>query len=345
MGRSIEVFDAIASDIGVKPYEGEQENSFCLRVSYSAARFWLLAFCMDDGASGKDGLSKQAMNRRLKDWVQGLEAIRPGINEWFDADGGGIAAVYNRLIDVGDLAPNGFKNTYLATCPTTIPLSASSSCMKGFFDAAARSSDSCGCDPNPLITSGMLTLIRAENGIIERPEPWWKTDLEYMAWEKISSYEAVEFADIRTSRWNINHSDVWGETPEWVNDLALARAKGIGSDSITFVAKLTRGHVHLARITWNQGQELFFHLRNETGNGAVAKYAVLDKQHARAILPVGFVPGHINRFLDAIGWPVENVNDRFNRIVRIEALPVVNELLAASSIGLEEIHNGGQQGC
>lgn len=340
MGRSIEAFNAIASDIGVKRYEGEQENSFCLRVAYSAARFWMLAFCMDDGAGGRDGLSKQAMNRRLKDWVQGLEAIHPGVNEWFDAGGKGIAAVYNRLIDVGDLIPNGFKNAYLATCPTVTPLSASSSCITGFFDATAKGNGPCGRVVDSLITSGMLSLVRAENGAIERPEPWWKTDLEYMTWEKISSYEVVEFADIRTTRWNINRSDVWGKVPEWVDGLALARVKDNGDDSVIFAAKLARGHVHLSRITWNQGQELFFHHRSKIGNGAVATYIVLDKLHVRAKLPVGFVPGHINRFLDAAGWPVDDAGDRFNRIVRIEALPAVNELLAASYIGLEGIHNG-----
>ncbi len=340
MSRSVEAFNIIASDIGVKRYVDEEEDSFCRRVAYSAARFWLSAFCMDDGASGEKGLSKQAMNRRLKDWVLGLEAIRPGIEEWFDAGGKGIPVIYGRLIDVGDLVLNGFREAYMATNPSIIPLSERISCITGFFDTTAKDGGPCGCDVDSMATSGLLSLIRAENGAIERPEPWWARDLEYMTWEKISSYDEVKFADMLTKRWNINRSDVWVEAPEWVDGLTLARVEGNGVDPVVFVAKQTRRRLRISRITWIQAQELFFHLRRESGNGAVARYVMLDKLHARTALPVGFVPGHVNRVIDAAGWPVEDANDRFKRIVRVEALPLIRELLTASSIGLEEISNG-----
>lgn len=336
------MFNAIAPDIGVKRYEGEREAPFCNRVAYSAARFWVSAFCMDDGADGKKGLSKQAMNRRLKGWVQALEEVRPGMKEWFDASSKGIPAIYKRLIDVGDLAPNGFDNAYFATRPRIAPLSEGLSCVTGFFDATGDGDGSCGRDAGSVVTSGLLSLVNAGNGTVGRPEPWWVTDIEYMPWEKGSNYGELRFADFHTSRWNINRSDVWVDKPEWVGGLSLARVEGASGDFITFVAKQTQNHLRLSRITWIQGQELFFHLRDEVGNGAIARYAALDKLHARAILPIGFVPGHINRFLDAMGWPVEDAYDRFNRVVRIEALPAIRELLAASSIGLEEIRDGGK---
>ena len=66
---------------------------------------------------------------------------------------------------------------------------------------------------------------------------------------------------------------------------------------------------------------------------------MLDESHAKAVLPVGFIPGHLNRVLDAIGWPVENAEDRFSRIVRVEVLPLVEELLSATYIGFERALN------
>ena len=342
MGRSIDAFNVIAADIGVIRYSCEDEDSFCRRVAYSAARFWLSAFCMDDGASGEEGLVKQALDRRLKDWAQGLEAIRPGIEGWLDACGKGVSAIYNRLIDVGDLAPNGFRGTYTATIPSLVPLSESASCITGFFDITSRNGSLCGCGVDSIVTSGLLSLIRVENGPIERPEQWWAKDLEYMAWEKASGYDEVKYADLHTTRWNVNRSDIWVEAPEWIEGLALARVEGNGAVPVVFVAKRMQGRLRLSRITWNQAQELFFHLRRESGNGAVVKYVMLDDLHARAVLPIGFVPGHINRFLDAAGWPIENADDRFKRIVRVEALPLIKELLAASSIGFEEISYGKQ---
>lgn len=114
-----------------------------------------------------------------------------------------------------------------------------------------------------------------------------------------------------------------------------------GGDSIIFVATKAKGRVRLSKITWIQAQELLFYLRREYGNGAISRYVMLDESHARAI---GFIPGHLNRVLDAIGWPVENAEDRFNRIVRAEALPLVEELLAASYIGFERASNDRREG-
>lgn len=55
MSSGIDALNVIASDIGVRRFIGESEESFCRRVSYSASRFWLQAFCMDDGECGKKG--------------------------------------------------------------------------------------------------------------------------------------------------------------------------------------------------------------------------------------------------------------------------------------------------
>lgn len=84
----------------------------------------------------------------------------------------------------------------------------------------------------------------------------------------------------------------------------------------------------------------FFYLRRESGNQAISRYVMLDELHMRAALPIGFLPGHLNCILDAIGWPVEDAEDRFNRIIRVEALPLVEELLSTGYIGFERASNG-----
>lgn len=341
MGYSIDAFNVIASDVGVKRIAGEDEESFCRRTAYSAARFWLQAFCMDDGAAGKRGLAKQAMNRRLEGWISALDRIHPGIEKWFDADGKGIPAVYNRLIDIGDLAPNGFSGLYVATPPSRIALSEGFSCITGYFDPTDNSGLSAN-DANPPLLSGLASLVRFENGPIFRPESWWIRDSEYLSWEKATDFDEIEFADVHTSRWNINRSEVWRDEPLWIHDLALARARGTSIDSIIFMATRKRSRIRLSRISWIQAQELFFYLRSESGNGVVARYSILDDLHAQAFLPIGFAPGHINRILDAIGWPVDNAVDRFSRIIRVETLPLAEELLSASYIGFERVLDGKQ---
>lgn len=344
MSSSIDALNIIASDIGVRRFVGESKESYCHRISYSASRFWLQAFCLDDGECGKRGLSKQAMNRRLKKWVMSLDRICPGIDAWFDSGGNGIRTVYNRLIDIGGLTLNGFEGSYVATPPVVINLSDGLSCISGYFDPTAKHAKVCGYNADSLVLSGLLSLARSDNKPVMRPASWWIEDLKYLDWENASDFDDVRFADARTARWNINRSDVWIEEPLWVSDIALARVDCNGGDSIIFVATKAKGRVRLSKITWIQAQELLFYLRREYGNGAISRYVMLDESHARAILPVGFIPGHLNRVLDAIGWPVENAEDRFNRIVRAEALPLVEELLAASYIGFERASNDRREG-
>lgn len=339
MSYSIEIFNVIASDIGIKRFAGEEEESFCRRVAYSAARFWLLAFCMDDGAAGEKGLTKQAMNRKLKGWISALNRIHPGIEEWFDANGKGVPTIYSRLIDIGDLMPNGFSGSYVATPPSRVALSERLSCVTGFFDPTAENTGASSIDADSLLLSGLTSLVKSENEAILRPDSWWVRDLEYCSWENITDYDEVEFADVRTSRWNIKYSsDAWTDKPFLVDDLTLARVRS-DVEPIAFVATKRRGRVRLSKISWIQAQELFFYLRRESGNGAVAKYVMLDNLHARTSLPIGFIPGHVNRILDVIGWPIDDAVDRFNRIVRIETLPLVEELLLTSYIRFERSSN------
>lgn len=338
MGNSIDAFNVIASDIGVKRFAGESEESFCRRAAYSAARFWMHVFCMDDGACGKRGLGKQAMNRRLKKWVASLDRICPGIDNWFYANGEGIRAVYSRMIDVGDLLPNGFMESYVTAPPAEVVLSESLSCISGYYDPTARRAQICGHNEDSLVLTGLLSLVRSENGSVSRPNSWWIEDLKYISWESAKQFDGVRFANVRASCWNINHTDVWSEEPSWADGLTLARVDDMSTPFI-FIASKMRGRIYLSRITWIQAQELFFYLRSENENRAVSKYVKLDDLHVQARLPIGFVPGHMNRILDAAGWPVENAEDRFNRIIRVEAVPLVEELLAASYIGFEGVSN------
>ena len=105
MKANVDAFNLIASDVGVVRYKKEDDASFCLRTAYSSARFMVGVACMDDGMDASQGISKQGINRRFKKWVSQLDSLCPGLYAWFDADGKGIQAVYNRLIDAGEIRP------------------------------------------------------------------------------------------------------------------------------------------------------------------------------------------------------------------------------------------------
>lgn len=339
MSSSVALFNNMASDIGVYRFAGEDDESFCHRVAYSAARFWVSAFCLDDGAEGETGISRQAINRRLKGWIGDLEKLKPGIAEWFAVDSDGLPLVYGRLIDIGDIIVNGFNDAYVAKSASDLVVSHGFSCITGFYDPTASDLRVCGHSENDLFVSGLTTISAAHNPDVDEWIPWWEIDLDFMPWESASNFGDVKYVDAHSSCLNVNRSDAWMDDVEWLTDISLAKVERSGLPPALYAARKNRGGCKFSPITWNQAEELFFHLRDICGNKAISRYVRLDEEHIRIFLPVGFVPGDINRVLDAVGWPVEAVNDRFNRVVRAEALPLVRGLLEASSIGVREVSN------
>lgn len=336
MKANVDAFNLMASDVGVARYKKEGDVSFCLRTAYSAVRFVVGAACIDDGMGAVQGISKQGINRRLKKWVDQLDCLCSGLSAWFDVDGKGIQAVYNRLIDIGEIRSNGFGGTFLATPLHFLGAGENASLLLGFYDSSDRELSSCGVDNAELVTSGLSTISLDNPSERLRPESWWVDEIEFRSWQKASSFEGITFADARTSRWNVNRADVWIEDPYWMGDLSLARVEGMGAYPMLFVARLKRGRVMLSRIERSYAQSLFFRMRKDVGNEAVARYITLDEKHVRMVAPVGFVPGRINRILDAVTWPIDDACDRFNRIARREALPLIGELLSACHIGFKE---------
>ena len=268
MNSSMEVFNIMASDIGVFRYFGEEEESFCHRTAYSAARFWISAFCLDDGADGEKGLSKQAINRRLKNWIEDLDRLHPGLAKWFAIENGGLPSVYNRLIDILDIEANGFNDTYVTTSATERAVSEDCSLITGFYDPTATLMPVCGHRVRDCAISGLTTIISTHNAQTERHKPWWMSDLEYMRWERAANFGEVKYANAHSSRWNVNHSDVWLETPDWSTEVALAKIEGTGVAPMLCAAKNTKRGVEVSQITWNMAQELFFHLRDACDSGA-----------------------------------------------------------------------------
>ena len=64
-------------------------------------------------------------------------------------------------------------------------------------------------------------------------------------------------------------------------------------------------------------------------------YDALDERHVKLRLPIGFLPVAQNRYLAALGWPVEKISDTLV-VIRVETIPLVEELLRTCCIEVEE---------
>ena len=66
MFDEVRLVDVMAESLGIKRIKGEGERPFVIRCLYSACRFWVEAFCLDDGYGGNEGIRRQLIARRLR---------------------------------------------------------------------------------------------------------------------------------------------------------------------------------------------------------------------------------------------------------------------------------------
>lgn len=296
-----------------------------------------MAFCMDDGEGGNSGIAKQSINRRMQKWTHSLESLCPGLEEWFysDEEKVGLRALYGRMLDVGDLQTKGFDGLVSASAPGVLKATSEHGLLIGFHDPSCPHL-SCGEDQfaNP-ITSGLATVVECL-GVEIPANRWWERDLPFLPWDDSKKFDSLLFIDPKSRRWNIKRPDARCENPVWIDGISLAVAPGENNYTDQFfIARKSHSRILLSEIDLSKACSLFFYLREAAGNRAITVYEPFGDKHVKMVLPIGYVPGYINRILDDVTWPINSANDRFERTARIEALPMIEELLSASSVGIK----------
>lgn len=327
-------FEQIASDIGIFRYKNEEDISFHTRVAYSASRFWVHAFCLDDENDGEKGIGKQALNYRLKKWLSNLANINPSLKDYFQFDNSGISIIYNRMLNVNDILEWGFDGKVCARRETRGYLPTGQMALFGFYDPTSNPLK------NKLIISGLMTIIHNSSASALPYNQWWTSYLDYLPWEPLNNYSKVVYIDPNCSRWNINYNDAHRVDPIWINGIAIAIVENAVRGNTYLLARHTRKGVTVSRITWLLAEEVFFWMRSKVTNPVVASYQKLDAKHSELYCPLGFLPASHNRYIDALSWPLENITSQQRRIVRNEALPTVKSLLGDCSVLLKEKING-----
>ena len=324
----IATFQRMAEDVGVVRIANEPEKSFCARTAYSASRFWVSAFCMDDGQEGERGITKQALSQRMSAWIRSLDSIMPGLSEWFGT-GSKVDArtIYGRLIDLGDILPIGEGCRYRARAMGLEPITGNAALALGFFEPAADRRR------NRMVTSGLATYT---TGTFEPPEPrapWWETDPQFMAWTNCDDYGNLQYVNPNTRRWTITSDDSWTrETPENL-PLTLARFTDAATGKANYLAvKSAAGRSLASPIDRHMAQELFLHLKKDAGKPARVTVNRLDNHHCKAFLPVAMLPPTISATVDALSWPMGGVASDGDRIFRSETMDSIGRLLAIHDI-------------
>ncbi len=70
-----QLVDVMVRDLGVPRIPGDDAGGYALttRTVFTALRFWMQAFCIDDGYGGAMGIAPAATEQKALDWI-GLPA-------------------------------------------------------------------------------------------------------------------------------------------------------------------------------------------------------------------------------------------------------------------------------
>lgn len=331
------LFMRMARDVGVKRHSGETDDSFFTRVAYTGSRYWVSAFCMDDGAGGTDGLTRQALNRRLKTWIGRLSEVRPSLGDWFEANQGGVSCVYNRLINIEEIVPNGFSGRFLAQPPRLLPVSKGHALIIGMADPTVQAGDVLGHDRSSIVASGLASLVSTCTEPPGRTPRWWETEWGLLQWARASEFDGVEYANPKARSWSLGKTETWSPSVELTDGIAIARTISNARGGTNYYAvRGGRREKLLCLIDLTRAYELYYFIRKRAGNPVVARLQRLDDAHIRFDMPLRLIPGEQGRVLEAISWPMSSVSDSFRRIARAEAADLVGNLLAICNVALRE---------
>ncbi|KFI52222.1 hypothetical protein [Bifidobacterium biavatii] len=137
-----DLLHAMAGDLGLDRMLDESDTRFACRVSYSALRFWIQAYCLDDGYGGTYGVSAPTIMRKSTIWLRNLEDLYPGLLNWyrFNLDSRkGLSDVLTMLTAVHDLVKTD-DGLYRCTAQHTVTVSKKLTLILGMTDPTNLSS-------------------------------------------------------------------------------------------------------------------------------------------------------------------------------------------------------------
>lgn len=318
-----DLLNIMAADLGMSRYRNESDKSFGIRTVYSASRFWIEAFCLDDGRMGADGCQPGIISRKLNLWLDRISSIYPFIGQWINSQRHYTPfskLLYNRLIMVGDIISENNGGTYRCSSRHTIQIDNGLKALLGVYDTT-------GSDTSLPISGMMLSKREQAEPRIKCDPEWWNLPREYYAWSSCSDEGINEYAD--PSRKSVR--DCWIPKPVLPDGIGLGRRQ----EARKYTYFLLHNHqdtIEARIIDDYRWPSLYTHLRSIVGNPYWADVKKLDDAHYRIEAPFSLLPPETSRWLDFMTWPEKTPDDCVFRIIRTELLKTATDMLESCGI-------------
>lgn len=147
---------SMAYDLRVKRIKDEDDDAYACRIIYSALRYWMMAYALDDGFGGSFGVSESTITRKASRWLNEIHEIQTEAKD--DQSRNRERSVCNimlkDMIAIGDLVQTNSKMTACVE-KHIVAFAPGMSAVLGFCDPTASQGDG-------TFVSGALTLLPSE---------------------------------------------------------------------------------------------------------------------------------------------------------------------------------------
>lgn len=154
------LIDSMADDLGVSRIDGEDHEAFERRTVFSALRYWMQAYALDDGFGGAYGVSGKTITRKAARWLGEMTEMYPSLQFGTGpVDNGIINVMLEDMLAIGDLIKTS-DGTIRCVEGHAVTFARGMATIVGFSDPTIRRPDSA-------FLSGAVMFAPSDNAPVE----------------------------------------------------------------------------------------------------------------------------------------------------------------------------------
>lgn len=341
MNRNNEILKCIQNDLKIIRYNGEKLESYISRIVYSALGMWIRTSTLDEDILSEEsreiGVSKIHIINRCKPFLENMIEIYPEINNWFNTNKGKnpIEITRKRLYNAGELVDVGYKTDVALPCYEECVLNNNYKVIRGLKKGNFK--NSIGLSQIENVSSSDLDNkdIFKFYGLNSKPSieilneylnssKW--TRREGFSGEYFNKYSNKIFSNCWDSGYILKDNDI---TIYKNGILDYGFIKKENNEIYSF-------QISKYIISKYEVRRFMYALKSQVNNKVIAKFKKYYKDKLVMLKLYNTLPQKEENILMLIGWPINDIEDKFNLIFNENCWGLVEMILSNLDIKLEE---------
>ena len=346
MNKKYELLNIIGSDLKIQSFNAEEEGKYIARVIYSALGMWIRTVTLDkvilDEHSDNVGVSKIYINNRCEKFANNMLEVFPEIREWFYPEGSNenlISIIRERLYMGQELVDIGFETNMALPkyeeCDIGNGVKLIRGVKKGEFKRIFGLTQIEQVKNTKVDFNRIINFYNLECNCSETVLNEYLSDCK---WESKSEFTGQIFDKYSKKSF----SNCWSYEYEIKNkDITLYK---YGINDFGFIKKIeNQFYIHQINkylIDKYEISRFMYGLKSKVNNKPIVKYKKYGDSKLIKLKLFNRLPKREENVLMIIGWPVKNINDKFNILIQDSTWPFIRSMLENLNINLEEDLNG-----